>query len=134
MAYRGSVCSHVGWLTKLSLTLTLALIFAQSGTEGIPFFPRLVDCGPPNMYPEYCVHGNFSMNFNPEYCVPRTLCYKGIDEPCQKYGDTSDCKPGLICSCDRCSTTVNFCGNLPKMPTWSEYAKLMQSSAQKYGF
>ncbi|XP_017473084.1 PREDICTED: uncharacterized protein LOC108364045 [Rhagoletis zephyria] len=135
MSYRGRSYTNFGLLTRLCFMLALALIFQLNGIHGIPFFPKPIDCGPPNVYPELCVHGNFSVNFNPEFCLARTICYKGLGESCQQYGEASDCKPGLYCSCDRCSRKLTLCGsNVPKLSPWAEFAKRMQPNLQEYGF
>ncbi|XP_067628209.1 uncharacterized protein [Eurosta solidaginis] len=134
MAHRAYVQKHICWLPKLSLILGLTLVFGRNGTEGIQSFIRPIDCGPPNVFPDLCVHGNFTINFNPEYCAPRTLCYKGLGEACQLYGEANDCKPGLYCSCDHCSHQLSLCSNLPKLSTWAEFVKRLQPNLPEYIF
>ncbi|CAD6993773.1 unnamed protein product [Ceratitis capitata] len=97
MAYRKGITS----VFKFSFALIFLLSLRQNSTQAIKTFERPVDCGPPNVYPEHCEHGTFSLNFDPQFCLPRTLCHKDVGEACKKFGDTSDCKPGLFCNCDR---------------------------------
>ncbi|XP_019848595.1 uncharacterized protein LOC105233855 [Bactrocera dorsalis] len=110
MASYRSARSHVGWFTKLSLTLILVLVLRQNGTQALKSFGPSINCGPNSVYPESCKHGSFSINFNPEFCLPRTLCRKGVGEVCREYGGSSDCKPGLYCNCyHRCSENPDIC-------------------------
>ncbi|XP_054088621.1 uncharacterized protein LOC128922366 [Zeugodacus cucurbitae] len=126
MASYHSKRSHIGWITKLCLTFILVVVLRQHGAKGIPSFNQVVDCGPQNVYPESCMHGSFELNFNTEFCLPRTLCYTGEGEICRRYGKISDCKPGLYCNCDqRCGKNLIICSS-QRFSGWNMRNRIME--------